>query len=83
MVQWHPTILTKLSLIPPRILNAYNIQVDSRGGKDVMYREEDFVVRAVGCEKDQNRHCDKEIDPMYNLWRNSLAKRNEGISGAY
>ena len=74
MVQWHPTILTKLSLIPQKILNSYNIQIDSRGGKEVLYQEEDFVARAVGCEKDQNRHCDREIDPLYHQWKNSLGK---------
>ncbi|KAL8783471.1 MAG: hypothetical protein Q9213_004608 [Squamulea squamosa] len=62
IVQWHPTILTKLGLIPSRLLNTYNVDIASRGGKDVMYRDGDFVVRLVGCESDPNRSCEKEFD---------------------
>ncbi len=35
----------------------------------VTYQEEDFVVRAVGCEKDINRECEREMDPWYFRWR--------------
>ena len=69
VVQWHPTILTKLALIPQRTLNSYSVEIPSRGGKDVMYQGNDFVVRPVGCEKDMNRHCDKELDPWYQQWK--------------
>ncbi|MCJ1236642.1 hypothetical protein MMC14_004624 [Varicellaria rhodocarpa] len=72
IVQWHPTILTKLALIPQRHLNSYSVEIASRGGKEVMYQDGDFIVRAVGCEKDNNRHCDREMDPWYHRWKNEL-----------
>lgn len=34
-----------------------------------MYQGNDFVVRTVGCEKDENRDCDKELDPWYQQWK--------------
>ncbi|KAG8530903.1 uncharacterized protein KY384_004260 [Bacidia gigantensis] len=45
IVQWHPTILTKLALVPLRILNTYNVDIATRGGQDVMYKRGDFLVR--------------------------------------
>ncbi|KAL8710754.1 MAG: hypothetical protein Q9220_004772 [cf. Caloplaca sp. 1 TL-2023] len=62
IVQWHPTILTKLALVPQRLLNSYNVDIASRGGKDAMYKDGDFVVRLVGCDTDANRDCEKEFD---------------------
>lgn len=72
-MQWHPTILAKLALIPQRQLNSYNIEVESRGGKGAMYREEDFVVRFIGCELDSNRNCEKEMDPFYQQWKKAIS----------
>jgi mannan polymerase II complex MNN11 subunit len=68
-VQWHPTILTKLSLIPLRTINAYTVDIPSRGGKEMTYQNNDFVVRAVGCEKDANRHCEDEMAPWFQRWQ--------------
>ncbi|KAL8626465.1 hypothetical protein Q9189_007833 [Teloschistes chrysophthalmus] len=68
IVQWHPTILTKLALIPQRALNAYNVDIASRGGRDAMYKDGDFVVRLVGCESDSSggggRDCEREFDEV-------------------
>ncbi|KAL8939957.1 MAG: hypothetical protein Q9216_003063 [Gyalolechia sp. 2 TL-2023] len=72
IVQWHPTILTKLALIPQRLLNSYSVDVSSRGGKDVMYKDGDFVARFVGCEAEQNRDCEKEFEPYYEKWKRSV-----------
>ena len=41
-----------------------------------MFKEDDFVVRLVGCELDENRNCESEMEPYYNLWKNSLGKVN-------
>jgi len=73
-VQWHPTILTKLSLVPQRLLNSYNIDIQSRGGQEVMYKEGDFIQRLVGCELDQNRNCEREMDLIYQQWKTSVGK---------
>ncbi|KAL8722433.1 MAG: hypothetical protein Q9181_007490 [Wetmoreana brouardii] len=71
IVQWHPTILTKLALIPQRLLNSYNVDIASRGGKDAMYKDGDFVVRLVACEADPNRNCEKEFEEYYDKWKAS------------
>ncbi len=70
-MQWHPTILTKLALIPPKTINAYYKSIASRGGSSVEYTDGDFVVRAVGCEKDDGRKCEDEITPYYRKWKST------------
>ncbi|KAL8827448.1 MAG: hypothetical protein Q9170_007014 [Blastenia crenularia] len=75
IVQWHPTILTKLALVPQRLLNSYSVDISSRGGKEVMYKDGDFLVRLVGCELDDNRDCEEEFETWYGKW-----KRGVGIS---
>jgi len=73
-VQWHPTILTKLALIPQKLLNSYGVDISSRGGKEVMYKDNDFLVRFPNCELDSNRNCEHELEPYYNQWRNTWVK---------
>lgn len=73
IVQWHPTILTKLALIPQRLLNSYSVEIASRGGKDVMYKDGEFVVRLVGCEQDPNRNCEQELEMYYEKWKHGIA----------
>ena len=68
IVQWHPTILTKLALVPVRIMNSYTANIATRGGDTVTYREGDFIVRAVGCERDIGRDCEEEMKPWYDNW---------------
>lgn len=75
IVQWHPTILTKLALIPQHLINSYGVDIASRGGKEVMHKEGEFVVRLVGCELDSARYCEKEFDQYYQQWK---ALQNKG-----
>lgn len=72
IVQWHPTILAKLALIPQRLLNTYSVDIASRGGKNTMYKENDFIVRMVGCELDPERNCEKEADLYYQQWKKAV-----------
>ena len=76
VVQWHPTILTKLALVPQRMINSYGVNIESRGGKEVMCQEGDFVVRLVGCDRDENRNCGREMDPWYQTWKVSLKAKS-------
>ena len=69
IVQWHPTILTKLALIPQRTINSYTAEINTRGGKAVTFQEDDFIARAVGCERDQLRNCEDELDLWYEKWK--------------
>ena len=39
-----------------------------------MYKEGDFVERLVGCELDQNRNCEKEMDLIYQKSKGSIGK---------
>ena len=72
IVQWHPTILTRLALIQQTLINSYSIDVASRGGKEVVYKEGDFIVRLVGCELDAQRDCEKEMEPVYQQWKQAF-----------
>ncbi|MCJ1278582.1 hypothetical protein MMC21_006399 [Puttea exsequens] len=74
VVQWHPTILTKLALVPQNLLNSYGVDIQSRGGRDAMHKEGEFVVRLVGCELDSSRYCEKEFDQYYQQWKALLNK---------
>ncbi|SLM33395.1 aspartate aminotransferase [Lasallia pustulata] len=55
VVQWHPTVLTRMAIVPQNIMNSYGIDIPSRGGQEVMYKEGDFLVSFPGCEDDPNR----------------------------
>jgi mannan polymerase II complex MNN11 subunit len=74
VVQWHPTVLTKLALVPVRTINSYTVDIASRGGKAVTYQDGDFVVRAVGCERDQNRKCEGEMKPWFLKWKSQFGQ---------
>ncbi|KAF7592468.1 hypothetical protein BBP40_000249 [Aspergillus hancockii] len=71
IVQWHPTILARLALVPQRTFNAYS--KDSSGaGADGNYKDGDLVIRFFGCDTDTKRSCEKEMDPYYRLWTKKL-----------
>lgn len=57
IVQWHPTILTKLALVPQKLFNSY----PSVPGGESTYEEGDFVVHFHECEKPE-RSCEKEFN---------------------
>jgi len=67
-VQWHPTILTKLALVPQRIMNAYHAPSTDHEGSG-LFEEDDFVIRFAGCELNTTRNCEKEMEPYYNKWK--------------
>lgn len=68
IVQWHPTILSKLALVPQKIMNAYNS--DEAEG----YKDGDFVVRLPGCDQ-SGRDCGKEAEKYTRQWRTVFASR--------
>ncbi|KAN0113010.1 glycosyltransferase family 34 protein [Hyaloscypha variabilis] len=65
IVQWHPTILSKLALIPQRIMNAYS-KADAAG--DGTYKDGDLVIRFAGCDKG-GRDCAAEAEPFSRQWK--------------
>lgn len=60
IVQWHPTILVKLALIPQKIINSY----PTLPGQEGSYQEGDFVVHFQGCEA-EGRNCEKEFERFW------------------
>ncbi|KAL3422419.1 galactosyl transferase GMA12/MNN10 family protein [Phlyctema vagabunda] len=68
IVQWHPTILSRLGLVPQKIMNSYH-KGRAGTGEQGTYKDGDFVVRFAGCEKDANRDCMAEADPFSKQWR--------------
>lgn len=78
VVQWHPTILAKIVLVPQRIMNSYNSnfsfgdqgpQTDSG-----LFQEGDFLVRFYGCGTTAGRDCEKEMMFYYETWQREVWK---------
>ncbi|CAI4217311.1 unnamed protein product [Parascedosporium putredinis] len=68
IAQWHPTILSKLALVPQSTLNSY-----SRATLGAKYSTGDFVVRFAGCTKMGNTACHQEAGRYNELRRNAFA----------
>jgi mannan polymerase II complex MNN11 subunit len=64
-VQWHPTILSKMAIIPQRTLNAYAKSVDDLS----KYRDGDFVVHFVSCATAGPKNCELEAEPFSKQWQ--------------
>jgi len=60
IVQWHPTILVKLALIPQKAINSY----PTLPGQEGSYTEGDFVVHFQGCEAPE-RSCEREFERFW------------------
>jgi mannan polymerase II complex MNN11 subunit len=68
IVQWHPTILSKLGLIPQRIMNAYSKEGAAGDGT---YKDGDLVIRFAGCDK-VGRDCAAEAEPFSKQWKTAF-----------
>ncbi|KAK7748052.1 putative alpha-1,6-mannosyltransferase mnn11 [Cytospora paraplurivora] len=71
IVQWHPTILSKLALVPQRTLNSYD-----KSDKGREYSAGDLAVRFPKCAK-PSRHptCEIEAEPYAPVWRSAYKAR--------
>lgn len=66
-MQWHPTILSKLAIVPQRLINAY-----SKGQGD-LYKEDDIVVRFPGCLSGSNpSECEEEAKKFLPRWQKAF-----------
>lgn len=71
IVQWHPTILSKLALLPQRMLNSY-----SKPDKGREYQTGDLVVRFQKCMKSlKNPTCEKDAEAYTSAWRTAYRSR--------
>ncbi|ETS77379.1 hypothetical protein PFICI_11253 [Pestalotiopsis fici W106-1] len=69
IVQWHPTILSKLAIIPQRLLNSYN-----RPKHGEVYEDGDFVLRLAGCIKGNgDNNCAEEAKNFAPKWKKAFA----------
>ena len=57
--RWHGTILSKMVLVPQRIMNSY-----ANGPAAGAYQEGDFVANFHGCAKDKKRNCESEMHSL-------------------
>ncbi|PBP20085.1 hypothetical protein BUE80_DR008770 [Diplocarpon rosae] len=69
IVQWHPTILSKLALVPQRTFNGYSKQ-DLASEKGA-YKDGDFVIQFHGCEQ-PGRSCEGEAEPFSKQWQTAF-----------
>ncbi|KAL5001942.1 galactosyl transferase GMA12/MNN10 family-domain-containing protein [Aspergillus recurvatus] len=68
IVQWHPTVLARMALIPQRVINSYSKDSSTRAAVDGTYKNGDLVIRFFGCDTNPKRNCEREMEPYYNLW---------------
>lgn len=66
-MQWHPTILARMALVPQRVLNSYS-KDSPAASLNGTYEEGDFVIRFLGCDGGDAESCEKEMQPYYNAW---------------
>ncbi|KAF7545751.1 hypothetical protein G7Z17_g8945 [Cylindrodendrum hubeiense] len=57
IVQWHPTILSKLALVPQRTIASY-----ARNKEDNSYRDGDFVALLVDCTPTGPDSCERQSE---------------------
>lgn len=67
IVQWHPTILSKLALVPQRTLGPY-----TRTDQGDAYQDGDFVVYFWGCAKSGQGSCETESASYYKKWSSAF-----------
>ncbi|PHH90279.1 hypothetical protein CDD83_4080 [Cordyceps sp. RAO-2017] len=67
IVQWHPTVLSKLALVPQRTFAAY--LHPTRGDA---YQQGDFVVISPDCTQTGAQSCETDLKPYLPEWRRAL-----------
>ena len=65
IVQWHPTVLARLALVPQKTINTY-----SRASKGVEYQDGDFAVVFNGCASTQE--CDADARRYLYRWQSAF-----------
>lgn len=63
-MQWHPTILSKLALVPQNTFNSYS---NADSGRE--YKDGDFAVRFLDCGKTDAKACETEAKRFSQQWR--------------
>jgi mannan polymerase II complex MNN11 subunit len=81
LVQWHPTVLAKLVLIPQRRINSYNFAMTPRTDEhgvvrehDSMWSDGDLVATFKGCEETTSRDCEGEMRGYWKRWESEVER---------
>ncbi|CAJ2511598.1 Uu.00g072230.m01.CDS01 [Anthostomella pinea] len=69
IVQWHPTILSKLAIVPQRTINAY--AGDAHGEQ---YKDGDIAVLFPHCSGTGDKSCARVSERFSQQWRTSFSK---------
>ncbi|OAA69622.1 Galactosyl transferase [Cordyceps fumosorosea ARSEF 2679] len=64
LVQWHPTILSKLALVPQRTFASY-----SKPTLGEQYQEGDFIAMFAGCSNIGRESCEVESGHFWEKWK--------------
>lgn len=67
IVQWHPTVLSKLALVPQRTFAAY-----SQPKLGEAYQDGDFAIIFADCTPSRQQSCEAESAPYQKKWREVL-----------
>ncbi|KAI0472387.1 galactosyl transferase GMA12/MNN10 family-domain-containing protein [Xylaria cf. heliscus] len=67
IVQWHPTILSKLAIVPQRAINAY-----ATADHGAQYRDGDIAVVFAQCSGTGTKSCANEAERYSQRWRSSF-----------
>ena len=68
MVQWHPTILAKVAVVPQTVLGSYTNEV-ATADQGEAYISGDFVAQFNGCNADEKNNCDTQLSKYGPKWR--------------
>ncbi|ERF74196.1 hypothetical protein EPUS_03386 [Endocarpon pusillum Z07020] len=85
IVQWHPTILAKMALVPQRLMNSYSVDVRPAQGKDndqlqthnALFQDGDLLVHFYGCRAAPERDCEREMKPYYEDWQREVQRLDD------
>ncbi|KAI1083940.1 glycosyltransferase family 34 protein [Whalleya microplaca] len=69
IVQWHPTILSKLAIVPQRTINAY-----ATGEYGEQYKDGEIAVVFARCHGSGDKSCAKEAERFSQQWRTSFSR---------
>ncbi|KAL2149652.1 hypothetical protein VTH82DRAFT_8304 [Thermothelomyces myriococcoides] len=67
IVQWHPTILSRLAIIDQRLLNSYD-----KGEQGEQYKDGDFVISFSDCAESGPEACESQSRPYVQAWRKAF-----------
>ncbi|KAK4122940.1 glycosyltransferase family 34 protein [Parathielavia appendiculata] len=68
IVQWHPTILSRMAIVDQRLINAYN-----KGVRGEEYKDGDLIVRFPDCAAADAQACETESQSFVQASRRAFA----------